>query len=154
MKHHLRKLKVIACVLSEFSRPGQLLDEREELIVVASVIVQFNLSHKLNLDAVVLNFAWSFRYESGLNFARRVKYLNQVNCVQEKYSTCFSVERDIDLPSHTLAIIVKVEPLLPTILILHLGHLCGKFIVKVTITNNTFSHKSSTMEPSEIFCFD
>ena len=62
MKHHLGKLKVVTCVLGEFSRPGQLLDKREELIVVASVVVQFNLSHKLNLDAVVLNFAWSVKF--------------------------------------------------------------------------------------------
>ena len=57
-KDNLCKLKVIACVLGELSRPGQLLDKGEELVVVASVIVQLNLSHKLNLDAVVLNFAW------------------------------------------------------------------------------------------------
>ena len=55
---NLCKLEVIACVLGELSRPGQLLDKGEELVVVASVIVQLNLSHKLNLDAVVLNFAW------------------------------------------------------------------------------------------------
>ena len=57
-KDNLCKLEVIACVLGELSRPGQLLDKGEELVVVASVIVQLNLSHKLNLDAVVLNFAW------------------------------------------------------------------------------------------------
>ena len=56
-KDNLCKLEVIACVLGELSRPGQLLDKGEELVVVASVIVQLNLSHKLNLDAVVLNFA-------------------------------------------------------------------------------------------------
>ena len=57
-KDNLCKLEVIACVLGELSRPGQLLDKGKELVVVASVIVQLNLSHKLNLDAVVLNFAW------------------------------------------------------------------------------------------------
>ena len=57
-KDHLCKLEVIAGVLGELSRPGQLLDKGEELVVVSSVIIQLNLSHKLNLDAMVFNFAW------------------------------------------------------------------------------------------------
>ena len=51
---HLVKLKVERGVLQQLSRPGQLLDQREELVVVAPVVVQLDLADELDLDALVL----------------------------------------------------------------------------------------------------
>lgn len=40
--------------MDEFTRSGELLDERRELVVVATVVVQLYLPYKLYLDTLVL----------------------------------------------------------------------------------------------------
>jgi hypothetical protein len=51
---NLIELKIKGGVLGQISGPGQLLDQRQELMVVAPVIVELNLTNKLDLDALVL----------------------------------------------------------------------------------------------------
>ena len=51
---HLVKLEIKGGVLGQLSGPGQLLDEGEELVVVAAIVVELDLTDELDLDALVL----------------------------------------------------------------------------------------------------
>ena len=50
---HLVKLEIEGGVLGQLSGPGQLLDEGEELVVVAAIVVELDLADELNLDALM-----------------------------------------------------------------------------------------------------
>lgn len=51
------KLEIVGGVVRQFARPSELLHQARELVMVAAVIVELDLTDELNLDTLMLQFA-------------------------------------------------------------------------------------------------
>ena len=88
-------------------------------MVVASVIVELNLSDELDLDSIMFNFT-SFSVECHVHLDEMHNHeMNKTKKNKWYHLSC-----------HTLPIIEKIESLLPPILILDLCHLLSVCIIQ------------------------